>query len=281
MSSKEVVLVQRITRKQNKIDFSVIENTILGKKNKITLTRNDLKIRASKIIFNGLHGYAFDFCGNTLLKEIGAPSRIIMEKIDNHTILVFICFSTYDSNVNEVIAEASNTHYIGIDMGKKNTFAIVNNFNEKPILIKGTMMARLYNENIEKFWEYLEDSMNFLQSYIDNNNIKTIYIGNMYKYKPYDIILNRVKKLKNVKVAVVDEANTSKASFLDKDILCGEGDFSGKRISRSQYISKNGTTFSADINAAYNILVKGNPFALYNCENPKIETIDYNIDDMK
>ena len=94
---------------------------------------------------------------------------------------------------------------------------------------------------------------------------------------PYNIILKRVKKLENVKIVVIDEANTSKASFLDKDIICSEGEFSGKRISRSQYKSKDGTIFSSDINAAYNILIKGNPFALFDCKKPKIETIDYNI----
>ena len=277
MSSKEIVLVQRITKKQNKVDFAVIENSILGKKNKITLTRNDMKIRASKIIFNGLHGYGLDFYGHTILKEAGVPQKIIMEKIDENTILVFISYSTIDSNINELIAESINTRCLGIDMGKKNTFAIVNNFNADPILIKGTMMAKFYNEEPDKFLEYLKNAMRFLQEYISKNNIKVIYIGDMYKYKPYDIILNHVKRLKGVRVVVIDEANTSKASFLDKDILCGEGDFSGKRLSRSQYISKDGIVFSADINAAYNILVKGNPFALYNVNNPKLKTIDYNI----
>ena len=37
MQSTDIVLVQRITRKQNKIDFSVIENTLLNKKNKLTI----------------------------------------------------------------------------------------------------------------------------------------------------------------------------------------------------------------------------------------------------
>ena len=86
--------------------------------------------------------------------------------------------------------------------------------------------------------------------------------------------------MKNVKIIVVNEANTSKASFLDKDILCGENNFSGKRLTRSQYMSKEGIVFSADINAAYNILIKGNPFALYNIAKPKIKTIDYNISEL-
>ena len=69
-------------------------------------------------------------------------------------------------------------------------------------------------------------------------------------------------------------------NILDKDILSGETNFSGKRMTRSQYVSKDGTIFSADINAAYNILIKGNPFALYNNNKPKLDTINYDITEL-
>ena len=280
MQSTDIVLVQRITRKQNKIDFSVIENTLLNKKNKLTITRNDFKIKASKLIFNELHGYSLNFCGNNILEQAGMPSRIVMEKIDAHNILIFIYYSQNNNEVQRIIETATNTRSIGIDMGKKNTFAIVNNFDEFPILIKGSYMTRLFFEEREEFNIRLQKAIDFLQTYINTKNIKVVYIGNMYKYTPYDIIMEAVKKIKGVKVVVVDESNTSKASFLDNDILSGESSFSGKRITRSQYVSKDGTIFSSDINAAYNIMIKGNPFALYNCEKPKVKTIDYNIDEL-
>lgn len=280
MSSKEVVLVHKITKQQNAIDFSVIENSLLKKKNKITIRSVDLKLKASKIVFNNLHGYAYDFCGGSILKDAGTPSKLVIEKVTEYVILVFIYYNPCDSNINEVIAEMKNNHCLGIDLGKKNTFAIVNNFGKKPILIKGTMMAKLYNENIKLFNEYLEGAIRFIEDYIDKNDIKTIYVGNMYRYKPYDIIINRLKKIKKIKVVVVNEANTSKASFLDNDILNGEWEFSGKRLTRSQYISKNGTVFDADINAAYNIMIVGNPFALYESERPQIEPVNHNIQDL-
>jgi transposase len=60
---------------------------------------------------------------------------------------------------------------------------------------------------------------------------------------------------------VVDEESyTSKASFLDWDIIPtytpgvkGNYKFSGKRIARSWYKAKDGTLIHADQNAAYNI----------------------------
>ena len=58
-----------------------------------------------------------------------------------------------------------------------------------------------------------------------------------------------------------EESYTSKASFLDNDPIPTYGDndipkFSGKRISRGLYISKNGIAINADINGACNILRK-------------------------
>lgn len=61
----------------------------------------------------------------------------------------------------------------------------------------------------------------------------------------------------------VDESYTSKSSFLDNDELPEgtdepyTGSFSGKRIKRGLYQSKDGTIINADVNGAYNILRKG------------------------
>jgi putative transposase len=61
------------------------------------------------------------------------------------------------------------------------------------------------------------------------------------------------------------EFNTSKASFVDSDVLPKKYDpkktysFSGKRVKRGLYRSQNGTTLNADANGAYNILRKSNP----------------------
>jgi len=68
--------------------------------------------------------------------------------------------------------------------------------------------------------------------------------------------------------AEITESYTSKASFLDRDILPEfnaesiEGFmFSGKRIKRGLYRSSNGRTVNADLNAAANILRKAVPDA--------------------
>lgn len=65
-----------------------------------------------------------------------------------------------------------------------------------------------------------------------------------------------------IKVIVTEESYTSKASFLDVDAIPVYGvddlkkSFSGKRIKRGVYRSKNGTLFNADVNGAGNIMRK-------------------------
>jgi putative transposase len=70
-------------------------------------------------------------------------------------------------------------------------------------------------------------------------------------------------KLVGITVILQEESYTSKASFLDNDPIptyragqSGKQVFSGKRIARSWYRTKDGTVLHADINGSYNILRK-------------------------
>ena len=64
-----------------------------------------------------------------------------------------------------------------------------------------------------------------------------------------------------------EESYTSKASFLDGDIIPvygktdAQADFSGKRVHRGLYRTKEGTVLNADINGSANILRKCVPDA--------------------
>lgn len=75
----------------------------------------------------------------------------------------------------------------------------------------------------------------------------------------YLISLIRKRALKNgVKVVIVDEAYTSRASCIDLDDITLEGiqerPFSGRRINRDEYQTAEGLDISSDVNASYNIL---------------------------
>ena len=73
-------------------------------------------------------------------------------------------------------------------------------------------------------------------------------------------------KLVGIKVIINEESYSSKASFLDLDKIPNYSQgvkhkFSGKRIKRGLYKSKNGLLINADLNGSYNILRKAVPNA--------------------
>jgi putative transposase len=65
-----------------------------------------------------------------------------------------------------------------------------------------------------------------------------------------------------IETKVINEAYTSKASYLDQDDFV-KGDFSGARIKRGLYRSQKGILINADQNASLNMIRKGNPDALW------------------
>lgn len=86
---------------------------------------------------------------------------------------------------------------------------------------------------------------------------------------PFVMLIHQIEykaKLVGITVNVVTEAYTSKASFLDGDVVPSEYDgleheFSGRRAKRGMYRSKNGVKINADVNGAYNIGRKAFPNA--------------------
>lgn len=77
-------------------------------------------------------------------------------------------------------------------------------------------------------------------------------------------------KLEKVGIAVLvdEESYTSRASFIEWDNIPTfnkdnkvKHEFSGKRVSRAWYVSKNGIKIHADVNGSYNIGRKSNPEA--------------------
>ena len=74
----------------------------------------------------------------------------------------------------------------------------------------------------------------------------------------------------NIELCVIDESYTSKASFIDDDLLPKRFDskktysFSGKRVKRGLY-SQDSTTINADVNGALNILRKAKSEFTFSC----------------
>jgi IS605 OrfB family transposase len=103
-----------------------------------------------------------------------------------------------------------------------------------------------------------------------NKDFKDILLSKQYNQMAKSIPLAKLRdrvvylaKEYEINTKIINESYTSKASYLDNDLI-PELDykkhiFSGRRTKRGLYISKIGKKINADLNAALNILRKGNP----------------------
>ena len=101
-----------------------------------------------------------------------------------------------------------------------------------------------------------------------NEGFKDITLNDRYNQWSKSIPISRLKdrimylaEQEKIETIVINEAYTSKASYIDKDELSYQESFSGRRIKRELYLSKDKILINADLNAALNIIRKGNPEA--------------------
>ena len=64
-------------------------------------------------------------------------------------------------------------------------------------------------------------------------------------------------KLAGINIVIVNEAYTSKCSFLDREKISKHDSYAGRRIRRGLFISSSGILINADINGSLNIMVVG------------------------
>ena len=143
-------------------------------------------------------------------------------------------------------------------------------------------LHRLWLKRNNKISYEIHKVTKFLANYFDERDVSKVIIGNNSVWKneinlgkrnnqnfvniPYTKFINQLTykcQLLGITVIVREESYTSKASFLDYDEIPNYKDevipkFSGKRIKRGLYRSTT-RKINADVNGAYNIMVKENP----------------------
>ena len=143
-------------------------------------------------------------------------------------------------------------------------------------------LDRLWLKRNNKISYEIHKITKFLANYFDERDVSKVIIGNNSSWKneinlgkrnnqnfvniPYTKFINQLTykcQLLGITVITREESYTSKASFLDYDEIPNYKDetthkFSGKRIKRGLYRSTT-RKINADVNGAYNIIVKENP----------------------
>ena len=141
---------------------------------------------------------------------------------------------------------------------------------------------RLFRNREMKLQSEFHKITGFLAEYFDEMSLEKIFIGKNNNWKsgislsrkvnqrfvqiPYNKFISQLKykcELRGIEVVEQEESYTSKASFIDCDnipVWKNDGkkhSFSGKRVKRGMYKTKDGLNINADVNGSYNIMVKG------------------------
>lgn len=138
-------------------------------------------------------------------------------------------------------------------------------------------MNTLTHKRNMKVKDFLHFASSYVVRYLLEHNINVLYIGYNARWKQSVNLGKRVNQnfvgipflklvelieykaaLYNIRVYRVNEAYTSKCSFLDGEQVTKHKSYCGSRISRGLFRTSSGITWNADVNAAYNILAKSN-----------------------
>ena len=138
---------------------------------------------------------------------------------------------------------------------------------------------RISNINLRrnrKIKDYMHKVSKKIVDYMEANSLNTLIVGKNVGWKdsinlgrtnnqnfvsiPYNMLISMLEykcKLAGINVVIVNEAYTSKCSFLDREKICKHDTYKGKRIKRGLFISSSGILINADINGSLNIMRLG------------------------
>ncbi|MHA1466273.1 MAG: zinc ribbon domain-containing protein, partial [Candidatus Heimdallarchaeaceae archaeon] len=145
----------------------------------------------------------------------------------------------------------------------------------------GSTYYRLKETWRRKVKECFHQLSHFLVNLWKERELHTVYVGynplwkqqvrlrkkttQMFVMVPFHHLIKLVEykaEEEGIVVELVDESYTSKCSFLDNEFPQKYLNYKGKRIQRRLFRSSQGHFINADVNAAFNILLKSDPQAL-------------------
>ena len=147
---------------------------------------------------------------------------------------------------------------------------------EKGKLKSSKRLRRLEMKRTCKIKDYLHKTSRRIVELMEQNNVGTCFIGHNDGWKnevemgkknnqnfvsiPYSLLINMLKYKIEEKGGVLvelNEAYTSKCSFLDNEEIKKHESYKGKRVKRGLFLSENKKALNADINGSLNILKRG------------------------
>ena len=277
-----------------KKQYNLVEygNQVLSKKKlKLGFIGTDKMKQGIKI--SNLHKELHCKCFRIFYKNNNFICELIYEKEINDQTSSIGKVASIDIGLENLFTIAFNYNKKGISFKGTKLKSINQYFNKEKaklqsLLPKNKYCSKRINHLFYKREEQLRNVIGFysnrLMKLLVNEGISTLVIGHNKNWKdkinigkvnnqnfvsiPFNEIIDIIKykaKDNGIKCIEQEESYTSKASFLDNDnIPTFDEDenkkytFSGKRITRNLYQTKNNQIIDADLNEALNIMKKAN-----------------------
>ena len=244
----------------------------------IKLAKSNIKIK-TKLTKESVQFVRLVPKNNHIVIEIGYNLNEPEQKLNNNNVLAI------DIGVNN-IASCVTTDGEKLLINGRQLKYINHNYN-KAVADAKSKIKTTHNQNSSKYIsqiinkrnnrinDYLHKITTYIVNHAVSKNIGTIVVGYNKEWKqdtnmgkvnnqnfvhiPFYRLINLLEykcSLKGIKFQTITEAYTSKCSFVDNEEIKKHTTYSGKRISREWFKTKNGLIINADINGAYNILKK-------------------------
>ena len=137
-------------------------------------------------------------------------------------------------------------------------------------------ISRLTLRRNRKIKDYMHKVSRKIVEYMEANSLNTLFVGKNVGWKdsinldktnnqnfvsiPYNMLIQMLEnkcKLAGINFILVNEAYTSKCSFLDREKISQHNSYAGRRIRRGLFISSSGIMINADVNGSLNIMRLG------------------------
>ena len=193
-------------------------------------------------------------------------------------------YAAIDLGLNNLATLTSNVCQSNIYDGKK--IKNINQFyNKRKALLQSKLnenkktsnrIKRISYRRNNKIKDYMHKVSHLIVTYMETNNLNTLFVGKNTGWKeginigktnnqnfvsiPYNLLISMLDykcKLAGIKMIIVNEAYTSKCSFIDNEKISKHDTYCGKRIKRGLFESKHGHKLNADVNGSFNIMRLG------------------------
>lgn len=243
----------------------------------IKLSKTNIKIKTS-LTKENVQFVRLVSRNNYIAVEIGYNVKEPEQKLNNNVLAIDIGVNNIASCVttdgDKLLVNGKPLKYINHNYNKaaadaKSKLKTTHNQNSSKYI------SQIINKRNNRINDYLHKITTYIVNHAVSKNIGTIVVGYNKEWKqdtnmgkvnnqnfvqiPFYRLINMLEykcRLKGIKFQTITEAYTSKCSFVDNDEIKKHQTYSGRRISRELFKTKNGLIINADINGAYNILKK-------------------------